>query len=74
MESLVPTLGLFAATAFRLMPSVNRLLNAIQTVRFTWPVVNNLHKELCLLEKAEPLKEGLPLPFKKDGLCKSFPT
>jgi ATP-binding cassette, subfamily B, bacterial PglK len=66
MESLVPTLGLFAATAFRFMPSVNRLLNSLQNVRFTWPVIHNLHQELCLLEEVEPLKKNLPLPFKKD--------
>jgi len=66
METLVPTLGLFAATAFRFMPSFNRLLNAIQNVRFAWPVIHNLHQELCLLEETEPLKEYLPLPFKKD--------
>jgi ABC-type multidrug transport system fused ATPase/permease subunit len=65
IQSLVPTLGLFAATAFRFMPSVNRLLNAIQNVRFTWPVIHNLHQELCLLEEAEPLKEHSLLPFKK---------
>lgn len=66
METLVPTLGLFAATAFRFMPSVNRLLNAIQNVRFTWPVIHNLHQELSLLEEAEPLNKYSPLPFKKD--------
>jgi ABC-type multidrug transport system fused ATPase/permease subunit len=65
IQSLVPTLGLFAATAFRFMPSVNRLLNAIQNVRFTWPVIHNLHQELCLLEEAEHLKEHSLLPFKK---------
>jgi ATP-binding cassette, subfamily B, bacterial PglK len=71
MESLVPTLGLFAATAFRFMPSINRLLNALQNVRFTWPVINNLHQELCLLEEVEPLKKCSPLPFKKDLILES---
>jgi ATP-binding cassette, subfamily B, bacterial PglK len=65
MESLVPTLGLFAATAFRLMPSINRLLGAIQNVRFIWPVINNIYQELCLLEEKKPCKKYLPLPFKK---------
>jgi ABC-type multidrug transport system fused ATPase/permease subunit len=65
MELLVPTLGLFAATAFRLMPSVNRLLNAIQNVRFKWPVIHNLYQELSLLEEDGPRKEYLPLSFKK---------
>ena len=65
MDSLVATLGLFTAAAFRLMPSVSRLLNAIQGVRFAWPVVLNLHQELSLLGEAEPQKKYLPLPFNK---------
>jgi ATP-binding cassette, subfamily B, bacterial PglK len=66
MESIVPTLGLFAATAFRFMPSINRLLGAFQNVRFTWPVINNLYQELCLLEEKKPCKGYLPLSFKKE--------
>jgi ABC-type multidrug transport system fused ATPase/permease subunit len=66
MESLVPTLGLFAATAFRFMPSINRLLGGLQSVRFTWPAIHNLHQELCLLEKTETPKEHPPLPFKNN--------
>ena len=64
MDSLVATLGLFAAATFRIMPSVNRLLSATQNVRFKWPAVNNLHKEFCLVEE-KPLKGYSPLPFKE---------
>jgi ABC-type multidrug transport system fused ATPase/permease subunit len=45
MASLVPTLGLFAAAAFRLMPSINRVMGAVQTLRYSLPVVNTLHEE-----------------------------
>jgi ABC-type multidrug transport system fused ATPase/permease subunit len=48
MTTIVPTLGLFAAAAFRLMPSVNRLLGAAQALRYYLPVVNTLHEELKL--------------------------
>jgi ABC-type multidrug transport system fused ATPase/permease subunit len=65
MTSLVATLGLFTAATFRVMPSVNRLLSAIQSVRFTWPVVNNLHKEFCLVAEVKPQKKYPPLIFKK---------
>lgn len=44
-ESLVPTLGLFAAAAFRLMPSVSRFLGGLQTLRFNLPVINTLYGE-----------------------------
>lgn len=47
-QDVVPILGLFAATAFRLMPSVNRMLGAFQTLRYSRPVVNTLHEEFRL--------------------------
>lgn len=66
MEALLPTLGLFAAAAFRLMPSVNRILGAVQSVRFSLPVIDTLHSEFCLLDDALPPLRGQPLPFKKE--------
>ena len=77
MESLVPVLGLFAVSAFRLMPSANRLLNATQSVRFSFPAFINLYKEFCLLDETKSLKEYSPLPFKKalvlDGVDFYYP-
>ncbi len=46
IEEVVPKLGLFAAAAFRLMPSVNRMLSAMQTIKFGMPVVEMLQNEL----------------------------
>jgi ATP-binding cassette, subfamily B, bacterial PglK len=65
MESLVPTLGVFAVAAFRIMPSANRLLNATQNVRFLSAAFNNLHQEFSLLGEAESMKEYSSLPFEK---------
>lgn len=48
LASIVPTLGLFAAAAFRLMPSVNRILTAVQNLRYTVPVIGSLHRETQL--------------------------
>jgi ATP-binding cassette, subfamily B, bacterial PglK len=47
---IIPTLALFAAAAFRLIPSVNRVLNSMQSLRFTLPVINNLYEELKLVQ------------------------
>jgi len=44
--SIIPTLALFAAAAFRLIPSVNRVLSSMQTLRFNLPVIDKLHDEL----------------------------
>jgi ABC-type multidrug transport system fused ATPase/permease subunit len=57
-EFLLPTLGLFAAVAFRLMPSVNRILNAQQTLRFSIPMVDTLYNELIILG-ATPTLDGV---------------
>jgi len=53
LVSIMPTLGVFAAAAFRLLPSVNRVLGAVQSLRWGLPVINVLHEELKL-EVPEP--------------------
>lgn len=44
--TIVPTLGLFAAAAFRIMPSANRLLGSLQMLRFHSPVIDVLNNEV----------------------------
>jgi ABC-type multidrug transport system fused ATPase/permease subunit len=48
MSSIVPVVGLFAAAAFRLMPSVARILMAVQSLRYGIPAINNLHADFQL--------------------------
>jgi ATP-binding cassette, subfamily B, bacterial PglK len=48
LEAVLPALGLFAAAAFRLMPSVNRVLGAVQSLRYGLPVIDTLHAEFKL--------------------------
>lgn len=50
VEAVVPTLGLFAAAAFRLMPSVNKSLICIQNLRYNLPVINTLYEERHIIE------------------------
>lgn len=50
---VVPTLGLFTAAAFRLMPSVNRILVAIQNLRFSKSIIDTLYRELNEFAPAE---------------------
>lgn len=44
-ESLIPILGVFAAAAFRTLPSVTRVLHAIQSLRYSLPITNLLVQE-----------------------------
>lgn len=48
MASIVPTVGLFAVAAFRLMPSVNRVLSSVQNLRYTLPVIHSIYNEFQL--------------------------
>jgi ATP-binding cassette, subfamily B, bacterial PglK len=54
LESLLPILGLFAAAAFRLLPSANRVINAIHTIRYALPAVKVIHDELMLSRDPVP--------------------
>ena len=51
IQTILPILGLFAAAAFRLIPSVNRILSSIQTVRYGIPIVDLLYNEFNLKHK-----------------------
>jgi ABC-type multidrug transport system fused ATPase/permease subunit len=53
INAVLPTLGLFAAAAFRLMPSANRAIAASQSLRYGLPVIESLHAEAALAT-AEP--------------------
>lgn len=46
LESIVPTLSLFAVASFRLMPSVNKILNAFQGLSYTKASIEMIYDEL----------------------------
>ena len=46
MQQILPTLALFAAAAFRLMPSINRILGSVMTLRMTVPSVEVIYGNL----------------------------
>jgi ATP-binding cassette, subfamily B, bacterial PglK len=63
MEAVVPTIGLFAAAAFRMMPSANRILNAFQNLRYVRPVIENLESDLSLAISAPTERTLAWAPF-----------
>ena len=63
VEMLVPVVSLFAVAAFRIMPSVNRLLNVFQGISFSLPVINTLYDEFQLLNAIKAPQSGQLLPF-----------
>ncbi len=64
VEMLLPVVGLFAAAAFRIMPSVNRLLGVFQAMTFSLPVIDTLYDEFQLLNATKIPQSGQLLPFK----------
>jgi ATP-binding cassette, subfamily B, bacterial PglK len=63
MTRIVPALGLFAAAAFRILPSVSRLLNSVQSLRYGLPTVDLLHAELALPVPAVARERSVNAPF-----------
>ena len=67
LEVLLPTLGLFVSAAFRLIPSVNRILSSIQSFRYAGPAIDTLQKELLLVSgtPGQTPSEVQPIPFQQ---------
>ena len=45
---IVPTMGLFSIAAFKIFPSIARIVRSLQIIKFCIPVVNELKKEFSL--------------------------
>ena len=48
LSSILPVLGLFGASAFRLLPAVNRTINNFQTMNVSRPFIDDLYDDLSL--------------------------
>jgi len=66
LEVLLPMLGLFGAAAFRLLPSVTRILSSAQNLRTTRPVIDNLYDEFELIGSDLLLQDCRPIPFRRN--------
>ncbi len=65
LESILPALGLFTAAAFRIMPSVNRVLSGVQSLRYGLPVIDVVHAELNLVMPKVVFSSKLITPFRE---------
>lgn len=64
-ESVLPTLAVFAAAAFRLMPSFGRVMTAAQSLQYAFPVVDIIDSELALFHQLDAAKELSTLEFQR---------
>jgi len=61
---IIPILGVFVAAAFRMMPSVNRIMGSIQQIRFAIPVIQVLYQEFSTIDKPNKINQIIKdLPF-----------
>jgi ABC-type multidrug transport system fused ATPase/permease subunit len=63
IASLLQLLGLFAAVVFRLMPSVNRIIDALQNIHYGQQSVEVINSQLDFVRKQAVRENITPLPF-----------
>jgi ATP-binding cassette, subfamily B, bacterial PglK len=51
VATFMPTLGLFAAAAFRLIPAANRMLGALQNLKYSQPITTTIYSEVNQLNE-----------------------
>lgn len=76
-ESIIPVLALFGAAAFRLLPSIGKILAAAQSVRFGDSVLEMLKSELQLeIHSEDKVKEHTSLVGNIDlkNICFTYAT
>jgi ATP-binding cassette, subfamily B, bacterial PglK len=64
-SEVVPIVGLFGAAAFRVMPSINRVLGCIQNIRSTSPVIETLAQEMRSIEAISRVYSDERLSFRE---------
>lgn len=66
LNLVIPTLGIFVAAAFRMIPSVNRIMSSVQNITYSLPVVDILYNEFKLIRnKVKPGASSTKLDFAK---------
>ena len=56
IEVVLPIVGLFTASAFKILPSLNRIINSKQQIKFIQPVIDNLVSQVNLYHELEKVK------------------
>jgi ABC-type multidrug transport system fused ATPase/permease subunit len=51
VDNLIPTLGVFVASAFRTIPSANRIIASTQQIRYGQPAVGLIYNEINFLKE-----------------------
>ena len=44
--ALIPIIGAFTAAAFRMVPSINRIISSLQNIKFSYPSIKVIRNEI----------------------------
>lgn len=65
IETLLPTLGLVALAGVKLFPALQRAYAQISLLRFYSQSLENLHRDLAMLEPKTALPDPAPVPLRR---------
>ena len=72
-QIVLPTLGIYAASAFKILPSINRIVGAIQRWKFSAPVVDQVYEDLMGIKDEIPLPKNINITnIEIKNLCFSY--
>ena len=58
VDAIVPVVGLFALSAFRVLPSVNKIVNGLQTLKVARSTIETIHQDLGLaISQIKPIND-----------------
>lgn len=57
-DSLIPTLGVLALAAVRLMPALNQMISMFNTIKFRLPLLNEMYEDLIKVRNIKDFDEG----------------
>lgn len=63
IETILPIIGIFLAAAFRMIPSVNRLIGAMQLIKHSSSIIDNLYSELTNFPEILPIQKDNYIDF-----------
>jgi ABC-type multidrug transport system fused ATPase/permease subunit len=63
IESIIPTVGLFAATSFKVLPSINKVVNSKQTLKVSRSTIETIHHDLDLPISLNSITDGSSFRF-----------
>jgi len=71
VDAIIPTVGLFAATSFKVLPSINKVVNSKQTLKVSRSTIETIHHDLDLPVGLSSIIENSSFQFESvvaDGL------